>query len=98
MLNEKKLLTKIMSAMDTPLKVTSITKSIGRTAGSNVYISAPTVSGYTFLCWLSSATSGWVSATYISDPLNANTSIWSATTNGTGTGTVVAYALYTKTP
>lgn len=98
MLNNKKVLTKMLKQLDTPLKVASVSKSIGRTAGSHVDISAPTVSGYTFLCWLSSATSGWVSATYISTPMSASSSIWSATTNGSGTGTVIAYALYVKTP
>lgn len=98
MLDLKALLAKILKQLDTPLKVASVSRSIGRTAGSHVGISAPTVSGYTFLCWLSSATSGWVSATYISEPMNANSNIWSTTTNGTGTGTVIAYALYVKTP
>lgn len=97
MLDLKALLGKVLKQLDAPLKVASVSRSIGRTAGSHVAISAPSVSGYTFLCWTSSTSSGWVSATYVSEPMNANSNIWNATTNGSGTGTVIAYALYVKT-
>ena len=98
MLDMKKLLTKTLITLKTPLKVSSVTKSIGKASGSSVAISAPTVSGYSFLCWISSATSGWVGATYVQNITSQNTNIWVAAPNGSGTGNVIAFALYVKNP
>lgn len=98
MLDVKKLMTKLLVILKTPLKVASVTKSINKASGSSVAISAPTVSGYSFLCWISSATSGWVGATYVQNITSANTNIWVAAPNLSGTGDVIAFALYVKNP
>lgn len=98
MLDVKKLLAKILFTLKTPLKVTSVTRSINKASGSHVSISAPTVNGYSFLCWISSATSGWVGATYVQTITSQNTNIWVAAPNLSGTGDVIAFALYVKNP
>lgn len=98
MLDVKKLLTKMLVTLKTPLKVASVTKSIGKASGSHVAISAPTVSGYTFVCWLGSATSGWAGSTYIQNMSATSTHIWNPTQGQSGTGDVIAFALYVKNP
>lgn len=96
MLDVKKLLAKILTKLNTPIVIRYVGTSIGKTAGSHVAITAPTVSGYTFVCWVATATSGWVASTYVANPTAASTDIWNTTTNGTGNGNVNAYALYMR--
>ena len=71
--------------------------TVNRTTSSFAAISAPSVSGYTFVCWFSTATVGWVSGTYIEDPTMQDTKVWVDHNSYTsGTGTVKCYALYMK--
>ena len=73
--------------------VVSIT--IGKVFGSYASLSAPTMTGYSFVTWLGTATSGWVAGTYIESMNSANTRVWVDTsTESSGTGTVYAWALY----
>lgn len=73
------------------------TVTVGKNFGSYVSLSAPSVSGYTFLCWVGSATTGWVAGTYIESMNSANTNIWvCASTESSGTGDVNAWALYVQ--
>lgn len=73
------------------------TVTVGKNFGSNVSLSAPSVSGYTFLCWVGSATVGWVGGTYIESMNSASTKVWvCASTESSGTGDVNAWALYVK--
>ena len=73
--------------------VVSIT--IGKVFGSYASLSAPTMTGYSFVTWLGTATSGWVAGTYIESMNSANTRVWVDTsTESGGTGTVYAWALY----
>lgn len=73
--------------------VVSIT--IGKVFGSYASLSAPTMTGYSFVTWLGTATSGWVAGTYIESMNSANTRVWVDTsTESSGTGTVNAWALY----
>ena len=79
------------------LTTTYYVATVERIPSSSTSISAPSVSGYTFVCWFYSSTSGWVSATYIENPLNQNTSVWVGYNPYTnGTGRVNCYALYRK--
>lgn len=81
----------------TLLRVEHVSVSVTRTTSSHASISAPTVSGYTFLCWFATSTSGWVCATYVESPDRANTSIWVCNSQySSGTGNVFCYALYIK--
>ena len=68
-------------------------------------IAAPTVEGYTFAFWLSSATTGWVGSTYIDDVTSSSANIWVAYPNGSdldakanGINAVSAFAVYIKNP
>lgn len=76
-------------------RVTTVT--VGKVFGSYVSLSAPSVSGYTFLCWVGSATTGWVGGTYIESMNSASTRVWvCASTESSGTGSVNAWALYVE--
>ena len=71
--------------------------TVNRTPGSSASITAPSVSGYSFVCWLGGSTNGWVSAVYVEYPDNANSKVWVAYNNYTnGTGAVNCFALYKK--
>ena len=73
------------------------TATVGKNLGSYVSLSAPSVSGYTFLCWIGSATTGWVGGTYIESMNSASTVVWvCASTESSGTGDVNAWALYVE--
>ena len=68
-------------------------------------IVAPTVEGYQFVFWLSSATVQWVGSTYIDDPTYHSSNIWIAYPNGSdldaranGYNAVTAFAVYIKNP
>lgn len=79
------------------LKTSKITVSINKTSGSSVSITAPSVSGYSFVCWIGCATSGWVGSTYIQNMSAISTNIGNPTQGQSGTGNVEAWALYSKT-
>ena len=93
----KGLLKKITSWMNVPLKVTYVTVQLGRTFNSHVSLTVPSVSGYSFVCWLTSASIGWVCNTYVNQ---AENSLWNGNTGatGSGTGSVRVYALFVKNP
>lgn len=64
-------------------------------------IVAPTVEGYQFLFWLSSATVNWIGSTYIDDPTYYSPSIWiaypqSSNLLANGTNIVRGFAVYIK--
>lgn len=68
-------------------------------------IEAPTVEGYKFMFWLSSATIQWVGSTYIDDPTYYNPSIWVAypqnsdlDVQANGANLVRGFAVYIKNP
>ena len=67
--------------------------------GVNFDISAPSVPGYTFQCWIGSQTNGFASINYVINKLNSNGQIWiiapeSDITNSSNS--VSATALYIK--
>lgn len=69
------------------------------TIAVNFDISAPSVPGYTFQCWIGSQTNGFVSANHVVNKLNSNSQIWILApewriTNSTNS--VSATALYIK--
>lgn len=68
-------------------------------------IEAPTVEGYKFMFWLSSATVQWVGSTYIDDPTYYSSSIWVAypqnsdlDAQANGVNLVRGFAVYIKNP
>ena len=77
--------------------VRSTTVSVNKAQGSSASITAPSVSGYTFLHWIDSATTGWIGGTYIENVSASSTNIWvSSSTTSSGTGSVNAWALYVE--
>ena len=62
-------------------------------SSGSVAITAPTVAGYRFVCWVASSTQGWVGSTYFELPYSASTRIWRY---GSGTGVVKGTALYVR--
>lgn len=71
-----------------------VSATINRAYGGYVSITAPTISGYTFVCWAAVATDGWVGSCYVENPLAVTTNIWNASTGQGGSGLVHATALY----
>lgn len=69
---------------------------IKKTTGSSLAITADTVSGHTFVCWLQPATSGWIGSVYVEDPTVTSTKIWvsGVGSQSTQTGAVRITALY----
>lgn len=39
-------------------------------------IEAPSVPGYSFVCWINSATNGFICASYIASPLSSSATVW----------------------
>lgn len=77
--------------------VRSTSVSVNKAQGSSASLTAPSVSGYTFLHWIDSATTGWIGGTYIEDVSTSSTKIWvSSSTTSSGTGSVNAWALYVQ--
>lgn len=66
------------------------------TGATSVDITAPSVSGYTFLTWYTATSSGWVSALSIQNPGGASTKLWKPATSSNLGGAAYAYALYVK--
>ena len=65
------------------------------TADAN--ITAKTVSGYKFVCWLCAITVGWVGNAYVQDPLAKSTRSWFVTNRyGESARTMRAFALYIR--
>ena len=96
MLSTKKLIYKVLTKLNAPLTVRTVTGSIGRTYNSATNIAAPTVNGYTFLCWIGVNSDGWLGSINIANYLSQTTSVWTLATNGSGNGNLMAYALYVK--
>ena len=91
-------ITHLNSRIANYLVVRNQSGTITRAHGSNSNITAQTVEGYTFLCWLSVVSNGWIGNLYIERQDVASTRVWSANYgySDTGTGQYVAYALYVK--
>lgn len=67
--------------------------------GVSFDVSAPSVPGYTFQCWIGSQTNGFISTTYMSSKLNSNGQIWVYAPQWTianSSNSVSATALYIK--
>ena len=66
--------------------------------GATVKITAPSVPGYNFVCWINATTQGFVRGCYIDMPDNPTAAIWftQSTIDVSDGNGVVAYALYVK--
>lgn len=68
--------------------------NIDKAWGSHVDISAPSITGFTFVAWVAVDTVGWIGSCYVTSPISTAARIFNATTGQTGTGEVYATALY----
>ena len=68
-------------------------KTVDLTNVTTANVTADAVSGYTFVCWLQTATQGWSGSTYCSFPNAKTTAVWRS---GSGSGVVRLQALYAK--
>lgn len=86
------------SDVDSLFTVRAISASIVKANGSRSSVTAPQVSGYSFICWLCAVSNGWIGNVYIENPLNNSSNIWSANYgySDTSNGNVAVYALYIK--
>lgn len=76
--------------LDAPSSVRAKSSNLGT-------VTAPAVSGYKFVMWVTFCTSGWIGACYPENTMNATTSVWCvADKNSSIEGVVKGYALYVK--
>lgn len=79
-----------------PVVVRQVDFTIGRTRGSSKSVTAPTVSGYTFVCWGQVATDGWIAHVYPAAPFSMTCSFFVSVADGTGNGTCHVVAIYVR--
>lgn len=73
------------------------TFSISRARGSHADVTAPTVTDYTFVAWVATATQGWVGSVYPAQPTAQTATFWVSVSDGnTNNMNVNAVALYRK--
>lgn len=77
-----------------------ITKPEATNVDCSYPIEAPSVPGYSFVCWVNSATNGFICSSYVASPLSSSANIWvhnalvgSIKSNSTS---VTAVAMYVK--
>ena len=71
------------------VKCVTLEKDFG--GSDHVSVDAPEVPGYEFVCWVATASVGWVGLTYIDNPDNKSAIAW---TNVSGAWTFKCTALY----
>lgn len=79
-----------------PIASANVSITISKEYASKQIVTAPSVSGYTFFCWISSATDGWIGSTYFEDTVSPTTNVWVSSATLTGNGKVNCRALYIK--
>ena len=77
-----------------------ITKPEATNVDCRYPIEAPSVPGYSFVCWINSATNGFISANYIASPLSSSATVWLRNAPvgpiKSGSNSVTAVAMYIK--
>lgn len=63
---------------------------------NTVTISADSVSGYKFICWLSASSTGWVGSPYIEFPNSSTSNVWQSGSTSSSARQVCVHALYVK--
>jgi hypothetical protein len=71
------------------------TPTITSSTSNGIYITAPAVSGYKFVCWYASSSAGDVYATYFGQPSQETSKVWWVGTAITGTH-IECWALYVR--
>ena len=90
-------LSKLIPWSDAVITSSAVKVTHSMAPNSNVNVTAPTVTGYTFVCWVNISTQGWVGSLYFEDPGAQTTKVWcaSAIAGGSG-GATWCRALYRK--
>ena len=88
----------LTESVDSLLTVRLVETTINKGLGSGTYITAPTVSGYKFVCWIAVATIGWIASVSPSATTDQTSAVYVTANQGatTGTGTIRGNALYIK--
>lgn len=80
--------------------MSQITNPSAETWTCSYPIEAPSVPGYSFVCWVNSATSGFVSANYVDNSLSSSANVWlieaQVVSIRDSQSTVTAVAMYVK--
>ena len=94
----KELVKKMLTTLSTPPMVTRIVAgSVTASYASHTSMTAPSISGYTFVGWGAVATVGWVGSVYPSAPQSQTSDFWVASANtSSGAGTINALAIYRR--
>lgn len=95
MLDVKKTLAKVINMFRDPLIMRTVSVT-GNTRGNMGSVTAPTVNGYEFICWISVFSNGWVGSPYASSPTSKTTPIWSPPYDQQGRLRADCVALYYK--
>lgn len=79
-----------------PVIVRSVNGNVVKTAGRYTSLTAPTVAGYTFVCWVYATTSGWTGYVSPATPTAAATNFWVqySSSPSTDTGGITGFAIY----
>lgn len=79
------------------LTTRQVTLSVTSSTSNGANVNAPAVSGYQFVCWVMSQSSGNVYATYIQNATSSTGRVWWVYSSGTPGGTsIVCTALYVR--
>ena len=77
-----------------------ITKPEATNVDCSYAVEAPSVPGYSFVCWINSATNGFISSNYIASPLSSSATVWLHNAPvgpiKSGSTSVTAVAMYVK--
>ena len=93
-----RILSFIAGVLYQPIKVEYQSGTITRTLGSRTILTAPTITGYKFVCWIHVSTHGWFGSVYPEIGNSQTTNFWlAASPNAPGTnGAIRAWALYVR--
>lgn len=83
--------TGVVATADSSHCVRCVTIDTTFNGSDRVYVTAPKVDGYQFVCWVATASKGWVGLTYIDSPEREDAIAW---TNASGGWDVRCTALY----
>lgn len=86
----------VNKAIKPPIVTRIVTGNIVKTAGRSVTLTAPSVEGYTFVCWVTAITNGWTGYVSPANPTLASVGFWVnyVASPTTSTGEISAIALY----
>lgn len=63
-------------ALNANTAASQITKPEATNVDCSYAIEAPSVPGYSFVCWINSATNGFISSSYVASPLSSSATVW----------------------